>query len=83
MRSSPTEVAAIVLVILARSCTGLKNLDRYARKTVREPTVMAPVRIREAPRHRTMAVQRATVRFTTGDSSDLIWRAFRAASTVA
>ena len=57
MRSSPTAACAIELVILARSCTGLKNLLRYARNTVSAPTVIAPARISAAPRQMTIAVQ--------------------------
>ena len=60
MRSSPTAVCAIVLVIFARSCTGLKNLLRYARNTVSAPTVIAPARISAVPRQSTNAVHSAT-----------------------
>jgi hypothetical protein len=49
-RSTATAACAIELVILARSCTGLKNLERYERKTVSAPIVIAPARISEAPR---------------------------------
>ena len=53
MRSSATAAAAIELVIFARSCTGLKNLLRYARKTVSAPTVIASGddQRRAAPEH--------------------------------
>ena len=37
MRSSPDGRLRDVLVIFARSCTGLKNLPRYDRKTVSAP----------------------------------------------
>src|SRR5450631_1102717 len=69
--------------MLARSFTGLKNLLRYARYTVRAPAVMVPATISEVPFHRTMAVQNATTMLTTGESKDLTWRALSAASTVA
>ena len=77
MRSSPTAVCAIVFVILARSCTGLKNFDRYARNTVSAPTVIAPARISSVPRHSTKPVHSATTIVTTGESSDLMRRALQ------
>src|SRR5664279_3628651 len=83
MRSTPTAACAIALVVVAMSFTGLKNLFRYDRYTVNAPTVMAPARIRYAPRHRTTAVQTATVTVTTGDRIALMLRAFSAAFTVA
>ena len=83
MRSSPTAACAIELVILARSCTGLKNLLRYARNTVSAPTVIAPARISAAPRQMTIAVHSAMTMLTTGDSSDFTRRALSAASTCA
>ena len=57
MRSSATAAAAIELVIFARSCTGLKNLLRYARNTVSAPTVIASVTIsrRASPEHESRA----------------------------
>ena len=42
MRSSATLAWATAVVILARSCTGLKKRARYERKTVSEPTVITP-----------------------------------------
>ncbi len=72
----------MVLAILARSCTGLKNCLRYARKTVSEPTVMAPARMSEPPRHITKAVQNDTVRPTMGERSDLMRRALSDAATM-
>jgi hypothetical protein len=70
------------LVIFARSCTGLKNFARYARKTVRDPTVIVPARIRSVPRQSTMDVQQATTTAMTGERSDLMRRALSAAFTV-
>src|SRR6266568_4282582 len=71
IRSRATLVAATALVIFARSCTGLKNLARYERNTVSDPTVSAPARISRAPLHSTIAVHNATIRATTGERSDL------------
>lgn len=50
---------------------------------VSTPAVIAPFKMRPAPRHSTKAVQAATVRVTTGDRMALIFRAFSADSTVA
>jgi hypothetical protein len=52
-RSTPTDVWAIVLVIVARSCTGLKNMARYERNTVRVPTSIASANTSEVPRQST------------------------------
>src|SRR6266849_6216193 len=83
IRSRATLVAATAFVIFARSCTGLKNLARYERNTVSDPTVIAPARINRAPLHSTIAVHDATTRATTGERSDLMRRALSAACTVA
>src|SRR4051812_7425964 len=71
IRSVPTVTCAIAFVVVARSLTGLKNRFKYARYTVKDPTVMTPDRIRAVPRHRTIAVQAATVIVTTGASRAL------------
>ena len=57
MRSSATDVCAIVFVIFARSCTGLKNFDRYARNTVSAPAVIVAGddQQRAAPQHEARA----------------------------
>jgi hypothetical protein len=83
IRSSAIDVCAIVLVIFARSCTGLKNFDRYARNTVSAPTDIAPAMISAVPRQSTNAVHAATTMVTTGERTDLMRRAFSDASTVA
>jgi hypothetical protein len=83
IRSSPTCVCATAFVIFARSWTGLKNLARYARNTVREPTVIVPARASPAPRQRTIAVHNETMMAMIGESSDFTRRALSAASAEA